>query len=75
MLPEHHLWKPAVQAATVMLKTPPVHGQSLARQPHPLPIYSTQFWERPPSPTSKVRRHRWTFALCRHIAGWTQACN
>jgi len=29
MSPERHHWKPAVQAATVMLRTPPVDGQSL----------------------------------------------
>jgi len=33
MLPERHQWKPAVQAAAVMLKTPPVDGQSPARRP------------------------------------------
>jgi len=30
MLPECHQWKPAVEAATVMLRKPPVDGQSLA---------------------------------------------
>jgi len=30
MLPERHQWKPAVQAAAVMLRTPPVDGQSPA---------------------------------------------
>jgi len=30
MLPERHQWKPAVQAVAVMLRTPPVDGQSLA---------------------------------------------
>jgi len=30
MLPECHQWKPAVQAAAVMLRTPPVDGQSPA---------------------------------------------
>jgi len=52
MLPERHQWKPAVQAATVMLRTPPVDGQSPASQPCPLHIYGAQFWERSPSPTS-----------------------
>jgi len=38
MLPERHQWKPAVQAAAVMLTTPPpVGGQSPASQPCPLP--------------------------------------
>jgi len=50
MLPECHQCKPAVQAAAVMLRTPPVDGQSPASQPCPLPIYSAQFWERPPQP-------------------------
>jgi len=43
--PERHYWKPAVQAAAVMLRTPPVDGQSLASQPRPLAIYSAQCWE------------------------------
>jgi len=30
MLPERHQWKPAVQAAAVMLRTPPADGQSPA---------------------------------------------
>ena len=54
MLPERHQWKPAVQAAAVMLRTPPVDRQS---------------------PASSTRIPRRAFALCRHIAGWTQACN
>jgi len=45
-------WKPAVQAAAVLLRTPPIDGQSPANQPRPLPIYGSQFWEcPPPSPT------------------------
>ena len=35
MMPERHQWKPAVQAAAVMLRTPPVDGQSPASQPRP----------------------------------------
>jgi len=34
MLPERYQWKPAVQAAAVMLKTPPVDGQSPASHAH-----------------------------------------
>jgi len=49
MLPERHQWKPAVQAAIVMFRTPPVDGQSPASQPHQLPIYGAQFWKRPAS--------------------------
>jgi len=54
MLPERHQWKPAVQAAAVMLRTRPVDRQS---------------------PASSARTSRRAFALCRHIVGWTQACN
>ena len=43
LLPERHQRKPAVQAAAVMLRTPPVDGQSPASQPRPLPIYGAQF--------------------------------
>ena len=46
MSPERHHWKPAVQAAAVMLRTPPVDGQSPASQPRPLAIYGAQCWER-----------------------------
>ena len=53
LLPERHQRKPTVQAAAVMLRTPPVDGQSPASQPRPLPIYGAQFWERPLSPTSQ----------------------
>jgi len=34
--PERHHWKPAVQAATVMLRMPAVDAQSPASQPRPL---------------------------------------
>jgi len=53
MWPERHHWKPAVQAAAVMLRTPPVTRQS---------------------PSRSARTPRRAFALCRHIAGWTQTC-
>ena len=43
LLPERHQRKPAVQAAAVMLRTPPVDGQSPASQPRLLPIYGAQF--------------------------------
>jgi len=80
MLPERHQWKSTVQAAAVMLKTPPVDSQSLASQPRPLPIYGTQFENAPchPPVTGQQRTQtqpRRPFALRRHIAGWTQACN
>ena len=41
-----HHWKPAVQAAAVMLRTPPIDGQSPASEPRPLAIYGTQCSER-----------------------------
>ena len=47
LMPERHQWKPAVQTAAVMLRTPSVDGQSPASQPRPLRIYGTQFWECP----------------------------
>jgi len=81
MSPERHHWKPAVQAAAVMLRTPPVDGQSQASQPGPLPIYGAQSWERPSppvtrrSPASSARTPSRAFALSRHLAGWMQACN
>jgi len=53
-LPERHQWKPAVQAAAVMLKRPPSPASHAA---------------------SSARTPRRAFALCRHIAGWTQTCN
>jgi len=56
LLPERHQWKPAVQTAAVMLRTPP-------RRP---PVAGRRRAQTPPSRP---------FALCRHIAGWTQACN
>ena len=46
MSPDRHHWKPAVQAATVMSRTPAVDGQSPDSQPRPLAIYSVQCWER-----------------------------
>jgi len=46
VMPERHQWKPAVQAAAVMLRRLPVDGQSPASQQRPLPIYGAQFWER-----------------------------
>jgi len=43
LLPERQQRKPAVQAAALMLRTPPVDGQSPASQPRPVPIYGAQF--------------------------------
>jgi len=78
MSPERHHWKPAVQAAAVMLRTPLVDGQLPASQPRPLPIYGARFWEHLPSPAghrSAARAPRRAFAQCRHITRWTQACS
>ena len=38
MLPERHQWEPAVQATTVMLRTPPVNGQQRAQTPPSQPF-------------------------------------
>ena len=75
MSPERHHWKPAVQAAAVMSRTPPVDGQPATPASHIwLAILRT-----PPvtrrSPASSARTPRRAFALCRHITGWTQACD
>ena len=81
LLPERHQRKPAVQAAAVMLRTPPVDGQSPASQPRPLPIYGVHNFEKAPrhAPVGGQQRAQTPpsrpFAVCRHIAGWTQACN
>jgi len=39
-----------------MLKTTPVNGQLPVSQPRPLPIYGTQFWERPRHPVTGQQR-------------------
>ena len=46
MSSERHHWKPTVQAAAVMLRTPPIDGHLPASQPRPLAIYGAQCWER-----------------------------
>ena len=48
--------------------------------PRPLPVCGARFWGRPPSPAGHRPAACETppsrpFALCRHIAGLTQACN
>ena len=78
MLPERHQWKPTVQAATVMLKTPPPSTASHQPASHAHFPYMSRNFENAPvtrqSQASSARRPRRAFALCRHIAGWTQAC-
>jgi len=78
MSPERHHWKPAVQAAAAMLRTPPStasHRPAIAPTSH----IRRAILRTPPvtrrSPASSARRPRRAFALCCHIAGWTQACN
>jgi len=39
---ERRHWKPAVQDAAEMLRTPPVDGQSPASEPRPLAMYGAQ---------------------------------
>jgi len=80
MLSERQQWKPVVQTAAVMLRTPTstashwqashahfpymaCNFENASRQP---PVAGQQRAQTPP---------RRPFALCRHIAGWTQACN
>ena len=81
LLPERHQRKPAVQAAAVMLRTPPsTANHRRASHAHALPIYGAQFWECSHHPPVSGQQRAQTppsrpFALCRHIAGWTQACN
>jgi len=71
MSPERHHWKRAVQAAAVMMRTPPVDGQKPASQPRQLAIYGAQCWEhhRRPPVTNQQRAHtprKLGFALCCH---------
>jgi len=65
MLPERHHWKPAVQATAVMLRTPPVDGQSQASQPRP---YTARNFENAPvtrqTPAGSARTPRRAFELC-----------
>ena len=51
MLPERHQWKPAVQAAAVMLRRPPVDGQSPASQLGGIPCHYSKLH---PGPCSSV---------------------
>jgi len=71
MSPERHHWKPAVQAAAVMLRTPPIDSQSAASQPCPLAIYGVQCWERLRHPPVTNQQHvhipcKLGFMLCCH---------
>jgi len=48
MLPEHQQWKIAVQAAAVMLRTPPIDGQSSASHHANFPHMACNFENAPP---------------------------
>jgi len=75
--PECHHWKPAVQAAAVMLRTPPSTASQRSASHAHFP-YTARNFENAPVTRSSARKPRRAFALCRHIAhiaGWTQACN
>jgi len=64
ILPERHHWKPTVQAVAVMLRTPPVDGQSPASEPRPLAIYGAQCWERfrhPPVTNQQRARYKFSY--------------
>jgi len=78
MLPERHQWKPAVQTAAVMFRmlTPRrrlVTGKPATATSHIrrtiLRMRLVTCQQRAQTPPSRP------FALCRYIAGWTQACN
>ena len=79
MLSECHQWKPAVQAAAVMLRTPPRRRPVTGQPATPTSHIRRAILRTPPvtrwSAASSVRTPRRAFALCRYIAGWTQACN
>jgi len=78
MLPERHQWKLAAQTAAVMLRTPPSTASHRPASHLHFP-YTPRNFENAPvirqSPASNARRPRRAFTLCRHIAGWTHACN
>ena len=72
MSQERHHWKPAVQAAAVMLRTPPLDGQLPASQHTRFPYTARNFENAAVtrrSPASSVRTPRRAFAICRHITG------
>ena len=78
MLPERHQWKPAVKTAAV--RTPPsTASHQQASQAHfPYTARNFENATRHPPVTGQQRAQtppRRPFALCRHVAGWTQACN
>jgi len=53
MLPERHQWKSTVQAAAVMLRTPPVDGQSPASPAMPTCYIWRTILRMPPIPASR----------------------
>jgi len=52
MLPERHQWKPAVQAAAVMLRTPPSTASHRPASHAHFPYTARNFENAPPSPDS-----------------------
>jgi len=80
LLPERHQRKPAVQAAAVMLRTPPSTANHWRASHAHFPYTVHNFENAPRHPPVSGQQRVQTppsrpFALCHHIAGWTQACN
>ena len=80
LLPERHQRKPAVQAAAVMLRTPPSTANhrraSHARFPYTARTFENAAGHPPVSGQQRAQTSSSRpFALCRHIAGWKQACH
>ena len=78
MSPECHHWKPTVQATAVMLRTPQSTTSYRPASHARFPNTAHNFENAPVtrrSPASSASTLRRAFALCRHIMGWTQACN
>jgi len=79
MLPERHNWKPAVQADAVNVENAPRRRPVTGQPATPTSHIWRAILRTPPvtrrSPASSASRPRRVFALCCHMAGWTQACN
>jgi len=75
MSPEHHQWKPTVQASAVMLRmTPSMARRRPASHAH-LPYTARNFENAPRHLERTQTPPRRLFTLCHHIAGWMQAYN
>jgi len=80
MLPERHQWKPVVQADAVMSRTPPSTASNRPPSHGHFPYTARNFENAPRHPPVTGQQRAQTppsrpLGLCRHIAGWTQACN